>query len=408
MTESALHSPFIRTTQQLRAFCTRARAAQRFGLDTEFISERRFSPELGIIQVSVEDECAIIDPTELTHLDAFFEILSDSCVEKVFHAGRQDLEILCRMTGRVPTPIFDTQVAAALVGYGEQISYARLVEETMGVTLCKTEGFTDWHARPLSREQVEYALDDVRYLLPAAARIREDLQSAGRLSWAEEEFARVVDEIGVLKTPPQERYRQVRHWSSLSRRHLAVLRELASWRETAAEEKNRPRGRVIPDEVLVELARRAPASIEELEQIRALNPGIVKRHARELLAAIERGMNVPDQDLPRIPKRKAKAAPSPGLVDLLTTVLRACAEQVRVAPGILARRSELEAIAADPDADLDLPILQGWRYELAGHELLDVLHGIRYVGYDESEGRIKTFLREGMAKGEQADFQIPE
>ncbi|HPO07926.1 MAG TPA: ribonuclease D [bacterium] len=398
MTEPALHSPFIRTTQRLREFCSRARTVQRVGLDTEFVSERRFSPELGIIQVSAGDECAIIDPTELTHLDPFYELLADSHIEKVFHAGRQDLEILSRMTGQVPAPIFDTQVAAALVGYGEQISYARLVEAAMGVTLCKSEGFTDWHARPLSEDQVEYALDDVRYLLPAAERIREDLESAGRLSWAAEEFARLVDEVGVGKTPPEERYRQVRRWNSLSRRHLAVLRELASWRETAAEEKNRPRGRVIPDEVLVELARRAPTTIEELKQIRALNPGIVKRNGRELLAAMEKGMNVPDHELPRIPKRKAKAAPPPGLVDLLATVLRARAEQVRVAPGILARRSELEAIAADPDADLDLPILQGWRYELAGHELLDVLRGIRYVGYDKSEGRIETFLREGTGR----------
>ncbi|MFH1740549.1 MAG: ribonuclease D [bacterium] len=390
--EQGSNSHFIHTPQRLKDLCRRVRAARRLGLDTEFVSERRFSPDLGIIQVAVEDECAIIDPQTLPDLNEFCELLCDSNVEKVFHAGRQDLEIFYRLGGEVPSPIFDTQIAAALVGYGEQVSYARLVEEAVGVTLVKNEGFTDWRVRPLSADQVEYALDDVRYLLSVAKKLRSDLRRLGRTGWAKEEFARIGEDIFTARTSPHERYRQVRRWTSLSRQNLAVLRELASWREQEAERKNRPRGRVIPDEVLIELARRSPADHAGLKKIRALNPGIVKRQGDELLQAIQKGLDVPKEELPRVPKRKAKVStPPPGLVDLLSTVLRARAEQMKIAPGLLAKRSDLECLATDPSSEPSLPVLQGWRFELVGKELLDVLKGQCRVGFDLEDGKVKTF-----------------
>ena len=389
--EASTRSSFVRTPQQLRQLCDRLRSARRIGLDTEFVSERRYSPELGIIQVAVEDWCAIIDPQTVPDLTDFCEVIFDSRIEKILHAGRQDLEIFHRLGGRVLSPIFDTQIAAALVGYGEQIAYARLVERLVGVTLCKHESFTNWNMRPLSARQVEYALDDVRYLLLTAERLRSRLRRLGRVRWAKEEFARLEEGVHAARMEPRERYRRVRGWSTLSSRGLAILRELTSWRESEAERRNRPRGRVIPDEILVELARRAPTNRTALQSIRALNPGIVKRQANDVLKAVQRGLQVSESQLPSLPKQKASGSPPPGLVELLSCVLRARSEEVQVAPGILATRGDLERLASDSTCMDSLTVLQGWRLDLVGRELLEVLNGQRGVGFDPNGRKVKNF-----------------
>ncbi len=388
MTQETL-SAFVRTHEKLTDLCDHLRSVPRFALDTEFISERRFSPELGIIQIGTDEQAKIIDPQSVEDLSPFCEVLCDKHVEKVVHAGRQDLEIFYRLGGEIPTPVFDTQIAAALVGIGEQISYTRLVEDLLGVSLKRHEGFTDWRERPLSENQIEYALDDVRYLLPVADRLRRRLRRLGRLKWAREEFAGLIADIQTTQSPPEERYRQVRRWGTLSPRRLAVLRELAAWRESEAERRNRPRGRIIPDEVLVEIARRSPTTLSQLKKIRALNPGIVKHEGNQLLEAVERGLDVREDQWPSRKAQPGKAKPPPGLVDLLSTVLRARAEELRIAPTILAKRQDLERLAVDRNARV--PVLQGWRYELIGKELVDLLEGKRFAGFDPGERKVRTF-----------------
>jgi len=384
-----ISSAFVRTANELTDLCDRLRAASRCALDTEFISERRFAPELGIIQVATQDGCWIIDPQAVKNLDGFCEVLYEKRIEKIVHAGRQDLEIFYRLGGQVPAPIFDTQIAAALVGIGEQVSYARLVEDLIGVSLTRHEGFTDWRERPLSPNQIEYALDDVRHLLAVADALLRRLRRLGRVKWAKEEFADLVEQIQSAQTPPEERYRQVRRWGTLSPKRLAVLRELAAWREAEAERRNRPRSRIIPDEVLVEIARRSPTSLAQLRTIRALNPGLLKRRGKELLEVVQRGVDTRQDRWPSRAAQLPKGKPPPGLVDLLSTVLRARAEELKIAPTILAKRRDLEQIALDPDAPVQ--VLHGWRRELIGRELLDVLEGRRSVGFDAGERRVKSF-----------------
>lgn len=348
------------------------RGADALAIDTEFMRERTYYARLCLIQVATDDVTAIVDPLAVSDLEPLFAVLRDPSVTKVFHAGSQDLEILYRLMGAVPSPVFDTQTAATLLGMPSQVGYQQLVHTLVGVTLGKGHTYTDWAARPLSAEQIDYALDDVRYLPSAYRTMRERLEAEGRLPWLEQDFARMADPA-TYDLIPEEQFRRVKRASALDRRSLAVLRELAAWREREAQRRDLPKRWVVSDEALLEIARRAPADSAALQGVRGLNEQVARRNADDILKAIKRGHAVPDDELPKIAKRKRLEGDVSDVADLLSALLRLRAREHGVAPTLVATRDELERFAAGEREEN--PLGSGWRYTLVGQELAELMDG---------------------------------
>jgi ribonuclease D len=388
---STMH--YIDSQDGLRKLVEQLRSVDRLALDTEFMGEDSYAPRLEILQISTEQLIAIVDRRALATLDDLLEVLTDPRILKIFHAGRQDLEIFSMETGATPTPVFDTQVAAAMVGYGSQVGYAQLVEQVTGVCLEKSETFTNWARRPLTPQQLEYAAEDVRHLFPLHVHLSTRLQTLGRVEWAEEEFQRLQVVSGEEARVPHLRYQRIRGWEGLKPRGRAVLRELGVWREQEARKRDRPRGRVIRDEVLLEIARRVPSSLEALGALRGVQPSQLEKYGEALVAAVQRGHSVPERDLPRAEKRKRIDPESAGLADLLTTALKVRAVEASISPQLLASTADLEIFALERGRGgaEKLPILQGWRRALAGEHLLQVMEGKLTVGYDPEKGQVRLF-----------------
>ncbi len=386
------NSHYIADSNRLRDLCRSLGESKHLALDTEFVGEDSFVPRLELIQVAVEDLSAIIDVPAVDSLDCFREVLANPDIEKVVHAGKQDLELLHALVGQVPVPVFDTQLAAAMVGYGTQVGYAQLVHRVVGTKLAKSHTLTNWSQRPLTQEQIAYALEDVQYLLPIYEHLYGQLQRLGRLDWIKEEFAKLESSPTDESRDPRNRYQRMRGWDNLRPRSVAVLRELAAWREGEARRRNIPRGRVIRDEVLLELARRTAATPAALRATRGLHPSEVERNGETLLQIIRRGLALPESEWPEIPRARRPEPEAAGQVDLLQAVLKACAQEEEIAPSLLASVSDLQTLvdAKRTDRDkLDLPILHGWRRRLAGETLLRVLEGKIVVSVDSQTGKLR-------------------
>jgi len=365
----------ITTQHGFDELIARLRDRPVFCLDTEFISERTYRPELCLVQIGVDDDVYAVDPLEVSSLDGFLRLIVDPALEKVVHAGRQDMMIFYDLGGDVPRNVFDTQVAAALVGHGDSIGHSKLVEALVGKRLRRAESYTDWSRRPLSDSQIAYALDDVRYLLAMRERLVRDLEAHGRERWLAEELA-IYDEVSLYRRDPREMWRRVKGAGRLDGVELSVLRELAAWREEEAIRRNRPRGRILGDEQLVALSRRRPTNRPGLEEMRGLHARVVERSGKAVLAAIAGGAGAPRSSWPELPDVTPKDARLTLLVDLMETLLKARAAEQRISPGYLATRGQLYDVARSGDGgDVDLPVLSGWRRELIGRELLALLEG---------------------------------
>lgn len=363
---------YITETAQLEELVARLRSGPLVGLDTEFMRERTYYARLCLIQVANDDVAAIIDPLALTDLSPLCALLADEGVVKIFHAGGQDLEIFYRLCGHATTPVFDTQVAATLAGFPQQVGYGALVAETLDVKLDKGDSYTDWARRPLSDTQVEYALNDVRYLPEIYRRLKQRLEDEGRTSWLEADFRRLQDPA-TYELVPEELWRRVKRVSSLNRRQLAVAREVTAWREAEAMRRDVPKRWVIGDESIIEVSRRMPTTVDEVQGVRGVGEKVNRSAARSLVAAVERGVAVPDDALPFIPKRKRLVGDLDGAVDLMIALVRRRAADNGVAMPLLASRDDLERLAGgDRDGH---PLLEGWRAEMVGNELIELLEG---------------------------------
>ncbi len=363
----------ITTTEDLDAFCTRLREAEYITVDTEFMREKTFWPKLCLVQVAGPDEAAIIDPMAPgIDLKPLFDLMVEPGVLKVFHAARQDVEIFVHLTGQVPKPIFDTQVAAMVCGFGESVGYETLISKLAGARVDKSSRFTDWAQRPLTDRQLQYALSDVTHLRPAYERLKRKLDKTDRAHWLEEEMA-VLTDPATYTVEPEEAWRRLKVRTDKPR-FLAVLREVAAWREREAQRKDMPRSRVLRDEALLEIAAHAPTSVDDLARTRGLGRSVAEgRWGVELLAAVQRGLDLPASDCPAVEPR---VEPPPGLapiVDLLRVLLKMRCEDQQVAPKLVANGGDLEAIAADDEADV--PALKGWRRELFGEDAIALKHG---------------------------------
>lgn len=364
---------YIRDTESLADTIETLMAAPVVAVDTEFMRERTYYARLCLVQLGTAEESFVVDAVALEgKLEPLARLLTAPHVVKIVHAGSQDVEILLRATGSTVAPVFDTQVAATLAGFPVQVGYAQLVKDLLGVHVDKSDTFTDWAARPLTPEQVEYAEADVRYLPQVYERLHERLEREGRLAWLAEDFERLADPQ-TYEIDPREQYRRVKRASSLDRRSLAVLRELAAWRETEAQRRDTPKRWLISDESLVEIARRTPGSAAELSGIRGVNDKVASRSGAAVIAAIRAGQAVPEDELPRLPRKDRIPSGAQAVADLLSAVLRIRAREHNVATTLLASRDELERFAAgDRDGH---PLSTGWRRTLVGAELAAIADG---------------------------------
>ena len=343
------NSPMRYVTDQraLESLCHTLRQSPRLALDTEFVGEDTFIPRLELIQVATATTAAVIDFPAVQasgSLDAFWELICDAKIEKIVHAGRQDLDLFATHAGQIPKPFFDTQIAAAMVGYGAQVAYANLVQRLHGTKLAKAHTFTNWSARPLSDDQIAYALEDVEFLLSIHTHLQDRLSALGRLEWVSEEFARLETAVGEKSREPQERYQRIRGWDTLKPKGAAVLRELAAWREAEARRRNVPRGRVMRDEVLLQLARHPPKSVNDLRGLRGVHSSEVDRHGEQLLATITSALALPPSAWPEVPRERKPDPESTGIVELLQAVLKARAAEEGIAPTMLATSADLQTL----------------------------------------------------------------
>lgn len=350
-------------------------SAGAIGLDTEFMRERTYHPRLCLVQVAVGDNVYLVDATPKIDLSGIGRLVADPRVRVVLHAGKQDLEIFFDAFGVVPVNVFDVQVAAAFAGYGSALPYGRLVETAVGVKLVKGESYSDWCRRPLTRAQLRYAADDVRYLLPAAQRLEEDLRRLGRAAWVAEEM-KSFEDPSAFGTDPDRAWLKVAGRGSLTGRQTEVLKEVARWRETTAKKRDLPRGWIVKDPTLVEIARRRPGSLQELRAIRGMAAGEAERSGAEILEAVARGERRDVEDRPR---QASKAAQTRAriLAGLADAVVRARCDRAGIAADAVATKSELEELIAglasgDPG---DHRLLAGWRRDLAGNAILDLVAG---------------------------------
>ncbi len=389
---------YVTDQHALESLCHTLRQSPRLALDTEFVGEDTFIPRLELIQVATANTAAVIDFPAVQasgSLDVFWELICDAKIEKIVHAGRQDLDLFALHAGQIPKPFFDTQIAAAMVGYGAQVAYASLVQRLHGTKLAKAHTFTNWSARPLSADQIAYALEDVEFLLSIHTHLRDRLNTLGRSEWVNEEFARLESVVGEKNREPQERYQRIRGWDTLKPKGAAVLREVTVWREAEARRRNVPRGRVMRDEVLLQLARHPPKSVNDLRGLRGVHSSEVDRHGEQLLAAITSALALPPSAWPEVPSERKPDPESTGIVELLQAVLKARAAEEGIAPTMLATSADLQTLvdARQNRTALTVPILHGWRRQLAGDLLVQVLDGAVTISVDRTSGALRMTPR---------------
>ncbi|HXV23576.1 MAG TPA: ribonuclease D [Alphaproteobacteria bacterium] len=365
-------------TPKLAEFCHRQTGADYVTVDTEFIRDNTYWPQLCLIQISGPDAAAVVDPLAPgIDLSPVLALLADRKILKVFHAARQDVEIFYHLTGKIPEPIFDTQVAAMVCGFGEQASFENLAQKLAGTTIDKSSRFTDWSHRPLSDRQIRYALDDVVHLRPIYDRLERQLEKNGRASWLTEEMSVLTDPT-TYRVDPADAWRRLKVRAGKPR-FLAVLKEVAAWREEEAQRRDLPRNRLIRDEALLEIAAHMPASVEELGRMRGLSRGTAEgRVGQAILVTVQRALARPESEWPRPePKPELPSGLAP-LIDLLRVLLKTKCEAEGVAQKLVASAADLELIAADDEAKV--PALGGWRRTLFGEDALALKHGALALG----------------------------
>ena len=362
----------ITNSSELAAACDRFAQQPVITVDTEFLRETTYYPLLCVVQIASPDEAVVVDALAPgIELKPFFELMGNESVLKVFHAARQDIEIVWHRAGIVPHPIFDTQVAAMVLGYGDSIAYDQLVQRITGHRPDKTHRFTDWSRRPLTKEQIHYAVSDVTHLRDVFAALDADLKKRGRNDW-------VSEEMEVLTSPKTYDFHPERAWERLKTRvrkpkELAVLMEVAAWREQEAQSRDVPRSRVLRDETVGDIATHAPATLEKLGHLRSLPKGFERsKWGTEIVAAVQRGLARDPASLPKLEKPRGNANGA-ATVELLKVLLRMTSERHGVASKVIATVDDLEEIAADDGADV--AALHGWRRELFGEAALALKHG---------------------------------
>ena len=376
----------ITTSEALKAACDRLSGAGYVTVDTEFMRDSTFWPVLCLIQLAGPKDEIIIDPLAPDiDLAPFYKLMKNRKVVKVFHAARQDIEIIFHRGGLIPHPVFDTQVAAMVCGFGDSVGYETLATKLANARIDKSSRFTDWSHRPLATHQLDYALADVTHLRIIYDKLSAMLEKNGRASWLTEEMA-VLSNPATYDADPMDSWRRLKPRTN-STKFLAILREIAAWREIEARKRDLPRNRLLRDEALLEIAARVPSNADELAKIRALSKGFAEGPmGRQLLEAAQRGLDLPKEQRPELPEKADLPAGRGPILELLKVLLKLRCEEHQAAQKLVANSADLEAIAADDNADT--PALRGWRREIFGEDALALKHGRLALTADGTSVRV--------------------
>ncbi len=378
----------ITTTDDLLIYIKSIQHCQWLALDTEFIRERTYYPKLCLVQIAAHNEdgelqLACIDPLEIDDISALLELLNNRNIIKILHAAHQDLEIFNYLSGEVPQPIFDTQPAASVLGYGDHMGYARLMQQVLKVDLDKSQSRTNWANRPLKQAQLDYAIDDVRYLAQAYPIIRDKLISLGRLDWLDHDFTHFTNpELYAINA--MTRWKKVKGLQVLKRQQLAILRELAAWREHLAERKNLPRKWMIKDEILIDLARQQPKDLQMIADMRGINATRTKKYHKVWLTCIKNGLSLTESECPEINYRKKPTPTQDKVIDVLMTALSIRAQELDITPAVVTTRKKVASMVLENRKTLS----NDWRGALVNDLFEDILNGSQVLMVQEGKAII--------------------
>ena len=374
----------ITSQKELVAFCKQVEDGAYITVDTEFIRDKTYYPKLCLVQIAGEKVEAIVDPlADGISLAPVFELMKKKSLVKVFHACRQDIEIIKLLSGHIPFPIFDTQVAAAVCGYGESVGYETLVNKIVGKELDKSSRFTDWSARPLSEKQLAYALSDVTHLRTIYQELKQKTEAANRTTWIDEEHTYLCNPK-LYELDPENAWERLRY-GNMRPKHLAVLRELAKWREIEARKADVPRGRIIKDDVLVELASVAPRKEADITRLRSLAGGLSKSKVTPILACVQTALDMPAENYPPARKRRRHPENITGALAMLQLLLKISADHHGIAAPMIAAKDDLEAIALGHE---ETPALSGWRYDIFGKPATLLMKGKLKLSLDAKTKKV--------------------
>jgi len=370
---------YIDTPDQLAKLCEQIKKESWLALDTEFLREKTYYPKFCLLQIATPEWVACIDPIALPKLDDLFEAIYNPAIVKVFHSCRQDLEIFHQWTGKLPAPIFDTQVAAPLLGFQDNPGYAMLVSSLLSVNLNKAHTRADWSKRPLTEAQIEYAADDVIYLCQIYQIMVQKLTELGRIDWLKHDFAELTNPT-LYMVEPEKAWFKIKGKNKLTGKQLSIIQALAQWREKTAQAEDRPKSWLLRDELLFDLAKLQPESAEELANVRGINERAVNRYGKELCQIITAAKNRPPLPLNEKDRPAKKTQQEEAILDILTALVRIRAEENALNPTILASRKDLEELLFNDDDEC--PLLHGWRFTMAGRELVGLLKGELLLGIE--------------------------
>lgn len=372
---------YIDTAPALADFCRQIQSSDWLAIDTEFLREKTYYPQLCLIQIANDEVIACVDPLAIDDLNPLLDVLYQPDMTLVFHAAKQDLELLLMLRGNLPLRIFDTQLAATVLGLGDQIGYGNLVKTCLDVDLDKAHSRTDWTQRPLSADQLDYAADDVRYLRSLYHQMSAQLDELKRRSWLDDDFDALSDPQ-TYTADPEAIWRKIRGAGKLKASQLVILQQLAAWREQRAIERNRPRRWIIKDEVMLDLARFAPDSKNKLSQIRGLEARDIERNGAAILAVITAAQTIHETDWPVLIKPVPLTNQQEALMDALMALLRKYCDEQSITPVAVATRKDIEQLVR---GERDSALLQGWRKRIVGQKLLDFLHGELAITADSQQ-----------------------
>jgi ribonuclease D len=373
---------YIDTPEQLAKLCEQIKKETWLALDTEFLREKTYYPKFCLLQIATPEWVACVDPIALPKLDVLFEAIYNPAIVKVFHSCRQDLEIFFQWTGQLPSPIFDTQVAAPLLGFQDNPGYAMLVSSLLSVNLNKAHTRADWSKRPLTEAELEYAADDVIYLCQIYQIMVQKLTALGRIDWLKNDFAELTNPA-LYTVDPEKAWFKIKGKNKLTGKQLSIIQTLAEWREKTAQAEDRPKSWLLRDELLFDLAKLQPETVPELANVRGINERAVNRYGKELCQLITAAKNRPPLPLNEKDRSAKKTQQQEAILDILTALVRVRAEENALNPTILASRKDLEELLSNGDDEC--PLLHGWRYTMAGKELVGLIKGELLLGIDSDK-----------------------
>lgn len=370
---------YINTPEQLATLCEQIKKESWLALDTEFLREKTYYPKFCLLQIATPDWVACVDPIALPSLDSLFEVIYSPSIVKVFHSCRQDLEIFYQLTGKIPEPLFDTQIAAPLLGFQENPGYAMLVSSLLNINLNKAHTRADWSKRPLIEAEIQYAADDVIYLCKIYQMMLQKLAELGRGEWLERDFAELTNP-SLYEVRPEKAWLKIKGKNKLTGRQLSIVQALSEWREKTAQAEDRPKSWLLRDELLFDIAKLQPETVSELANVRGINERAVNRYGADLCQLISAAKNRAPIPLNEKGRPAKKTQQQEAILDILTALVRIRAEENSLNPIILATRKDLEVLMFNDDEEC--PLLHGWRFKMAGQELVGLLKGEFLLGIE--------------------------